>query len=95
MTKQTEKHYCEKWVWNKDADSDCPCDNNAKYFRDGIWYCWQHDPLREKEKLEARMQLHKIERQRREEEERRRKAEVHYCEHITTEYLETHQGEEG
>ncbi len=44
-TKQTEKHYCEGWVWNKYAERDCPCDNSANRFRNGGWYCWRHDPL--------------------------------------------------
>ena len=91
----TEKHQCEKKIrrgerWHR-YDVDCP--NPGIVERDGKWYCGGHDPVKVKERKDARQA--EWDRQRKNDDKHRRRldAETHYCANLTTEYLEKNQGE--
>ena len=93
MKKQPE-HKCEELVYSRYGAWPVhnQCENNAKVERDGRRYCGTHDPVRIKEKQDARNKKWTEERKAKQETIRRRDAEVHYCQNLDTEYLEIHVG---
>ena len=93
---QTKKHQCEKRIYTG-ARYDWGghlCSQKGTIEVDGKWYCVIHNPVKVKEKNEAKEVKWARERQERKEKESRLDAERHYCVKLTTEYLKTHQAEE-
>lgn len=69
------------------------CTFKAKVKRDGKLYCNIHDPVKVEEKRDKCNKKVDERYKKIKEAWRRKKAEAHYCENLSTEYLETHQAE--
>ena len=91
-----EKKQCEETVFDNFRNYQCNFTGIVE--RDGKWYCGVCDPVRRKEKQDARdkkcKDKYEANRKSQDKANRRREAETHYCENLTTEYLETHQAGE-
>jgi len=87
-----EKRQCEHTkkasLW---SNHYVQCPHNAKVERDGKWYCGVHDPVSRRQKQDERDKKSSERYAEQKETWRRKIAETHYCEKLTTEYLETHQ----
>jgi len=92
IKRMKEKHQCEEKVRESGRWPHYhPCIFNATINRDGKWYCKKHDPVTIKEKREWAMRLYNESREREHRIRLRERAMEHYCENLTTEYMETHQ----
>ena len=90
MIKLTE-HPCEEKVNN--YFRYYPCGKPGKIEYNGKWYCGVHDPIKKEAKRAERYKKLIEEQKHGLEEDKRRTLEIHYCERLTNEYLETHQAE--
>lgn len=90
-----EIKYCEEVMWDRYNHRHFHCNNKAKIYRNGKWYCGIHDPDKIAEK--KRLQQEKWDKKWAESEARNRRneAEAHYCQNLSVEYMETHIAKEG
>lgn len=63
------------------------CNRKGTVERDGKWYCWQHDPVRLKEKAEADEKQYRRSLQLQREAGQRREAEAKACAGVHTSEL--------
>ena len=88
---KAEKHQCEgikRGTWHRHR-----CITNGSIERDGKWYCGIHDPVKIAEKRKRGKEKWDEEWTKARAVRRRLEAQDHYCEKLTTEYLEIHQAE--
>ena len=73
-----EKHQCCQTYYKSHWQPDYLCESNAKYERDGKWYCGHHDPVAIAEKNRKRKEAFKAQFQAREDrrEQAKRQSEV-------------------
>jgi hypothetical protein len=79
---------CCSRIWDRYYGS-YPCRRRGKVDRDGKWYCGIHDPVRRKEKQDARDAAWRAKQEVHDKAWRRRVAEAKACSGITTEDLES------
>ena len=97
MTTKLIEHPCGERVYPRETWGSLHghnCGKPAKVKVNSKWYCGIHNPIKRAERQKERDKAYHDKRKRESEEFDRRIAERHYCQNLTTEYMESHQAEE-